>query len=91
MKIALAMMNYIRRRNPHAIKIDEANKAAWANEFRLMREVDERDPREIVQMLDFAFNHEYWQPHIQSPSGFRRMWDGITADYRNRMENGYGG
>lgn len=50
----------------------------WANEVRLLREVDGRTHREICELFKFAKTDSFWSPNIQSPAKLREKWDVLT-------------
>jgi len=55
------------------------NWAAWANEIRLMRERDRREPRHIAALFAFANQDGFWQANILSPDALRRNWGKLAA------------
>jgi len=55
------------------------NWAAWANEIRLMRERDRREPRHIAALFAFANQDGFWQANILSPDALRRQWGKLAA------------
>lgn len=58
--------------NPGAKK---PNLDTWANDIRLMREIDNRSHREICELYQFAKNDSFWSPNIQCPANLRKKWD----------------
>lgn len=54
------------------------NYDSWANDVRLLREVDGRTHREICELFQFAKNDAFWSPNIQSPAKLREKWDVLT-------------
>lgn len=59
----------------------EPNWAAWANDFRLMREQDKRKPEHIAQLFKFANEHHFWSTVVLSPANLRKNWGKIAAQY----------
>lgn len=59
----------------------EPNWAAWANEFRLMRERDHRKPEHIAQLFKFANEHYFWSTVVLSPANLRKNWVKIAAQF----------
>jgi len=53
--------------------------ASWANDIRLMREQDRRDPRHIEALFHFANQDGFWQANILSPDALRRQWGKLAA------------
>lgn len=64
------------------LKVNASAKApnfdTWANEVRLMREIDKREHRDICEMFAFAKSDAFWSPNIQSPGKLREKWDVLT-------------
>lgn len=54
------------------------NYDTWANDVRLLREVDGRTHREICELFQFAKSDSFWSPNIQSPASLRKQWDVLT-------------
>lgn len=52
----------------------EPNFEAWANEIRLINELDERDIPEMAQVFRFANSDTFWQSNILSPRNFRKHY-----------------
>jgi len=46
----------------------------WANEIRLTREQDGRDPRHIRALFDYAMDHSWWRDAIEGPASLRKNW-----------------
>ncbi|MEH6347757.1 MAG: replication protein [Bermanella sp.] len=60
---------------------NEPNWPTWANELRLMREADNRQPSHIATLFKFADSHEFWSTVILSPSSLRKHWGKLAAQY----------
>lgn len=56
----------------------QPNFDTWADEVRLLREIDKRTHRDICELFQFAKNDSFWSPNIQSPSKLRAKWDVLT-------------
>lgn len=54
------------------------NLEKWANDFRLMRMIDERADNHIKYMIDWAQNDTFWKANILSPSKLRKQWDRLV-------------
>ena len=54
------------------------NFTKWADDVRLMREIDGRTHKEIASLFRFAKNDAFWSPNIQSPGKLREKWDQLT-------------
>lgn len=61
--------------NPEAKK---PNFDTWADDIRLMREIDNRTHRDIAALFRFAKKDAFWSPNIQSPGKLREKWDQLT-------------
>lgn len=65
----------------------EPNFVDWANEIRLMRERDNRQPDHIRKLFDWANKDDFWQKNILSPSKLRHQWANLAAR-RNSSQKG---
>ena len=52
--------------------------AAWANDVRLMRELDGRSHREICELFRWASQDAFWCSNILSPAKLRAKWDTLS-------------
>lgn len=52
--------------------------AAWANDVRLMRELDGRSHREICELFQWASKDAFWHANILSPAKLRAKWDTLS-------------
>ena len=59
----------------------EPNWSAWANELRLMRTEDKRQPEHIAALFNFADKDSFWSTVILSPKALRRNWGKVAAQY----------
>lgn len=73
------MFELVRKVNPTA---REANFDKWANEVRLMREIDGRTHTEICELFLWAKKDNFWCANIQSPGKLREKWDTLTERMR---------
>ncbi|PEA02055.1 hypothetical protein [Bacillus cereus] len=71
----------IKGNNP---KQKEPNFDSWANEFRLMRERDNREPQEIKDVIDWCQADPFWQGNILSPKKLREKFDQLTIQMKSR-------
>lgn len=51
---------------------------AWANDVRLMRELDGRSHREICELFRWASQDAFWCTNILSPAKLRAKWDTLS-------------
>ncbi|MEK3997880.1 phage replisome organizer N-terminal domain-containing protein [Bacillus sp. FSL K6-2822] len=65
----------IKGNNP---KQKEPNFDSWANDFRLMREKDNRELKEIKDVIDWCQADPFWQGNILSPKKLREKFDQLT-------------
>lgn len=56
----------------------QPNFDTWADEVRLMHEIDKRAHRDICELFQFAKNDSFWSANIQSPGKLRDKWDTLT-------------
>lgn len=52
--------------------------AAWANDVRLMRDLDGRSHREICELFQWASKDAFWHTNILSPAKLRAKWDTLS-------------
>ncbi len=65
----------IQKINPAA---RQPNWADWANDIRLMREIDGRSHRDICELFKRANQDSFWCKNILSPRKLREQWDQLT-------------
>ena len=51
----------------------------WANEFRLIREVDKRTEKQIEYVIKWSQNDSFWKSNILSASAVRRQFDKMVS------------
>lgn len=56
----------------------QTNLTAWANDVRLMREIDKRTHREICELFLWASRDQFWHSNILSPAKLRAKWDTLS-------------
>ncbi|WP_158701030.1 replication protein [Phytohalomonas tamaricis] len=54
------------------------NPTTWANEFRLMRQRDNRTVEQIRYLIGWAAKHEFWSGVVLCPEKLRRKWDQLA-------------
>ncbi len=52
--------------------------ASWANDVRLMRELDGHSHREICELFLWASKDAFWHTNILSPAKLRAKWDTLS-------------
>lgn len=70
------MFDLVRKVNPTARQM---NPDVWANEIRLMREIDGRTHAEICALFLWAKRDSFWCANIQSPAKLREKWDTLAV------------
>lgn len=75
------MAELVRLANPAA---RAPNLDAWANDVRLMREIDGRTDAQIRELFDWAKRDAFWCANIQSPAKLREKWDTLTGQRLRR-------
>jgi hypothetical protein len=61
--------------NPTAKK---PNMGAWADDIRLMREIDGRTLPDIWSMFQWVRRDTFWRPNVMCPSKLREKWDQLV-------------
>jgi hypothetical protein len=74
-KAARWMFDLVRKVNPTA---RAANFDVWANEIRLMREIDGRTHAEVCELFLWAKKDSFWCANIQSPAKLREKWNTLA-------------
>ncbi|MCU6669951.1 replication protein [Enterobacteriaceae bacterium H4N4] len=54
------------------------NLTAWANDVRLMRELDGHSHRDICELFQWASKDAFWHANILSPAKLRAKWDTLS-------------
>lgn len=94
-KLAMRLLKWIKHRNP---SFKEPNMQRWADEMRLLLEIDHRDVLEAKNVLDFSQKASWWNTRVLSPDKFRKFYDTLKmqmdeenrkgAQIHGRTENG---
>jgi len=50
----------------------------WADEVRLMREVDNRSHADMLSLFTWVRADSFWRPNVLSPAKLRDKWDQLT-------------
>lgn len=59
-------------------------KQTWADDFRKIVELDGRDMKELVDVLDWCQQDDFWHKNILSPSKFREQYDKLVMNMPNK-------
>ncbi|PGT35645.1 hypothetical protein COC97_24530 [Bacillus anthracis] len=62
--------------NPSA---KEPNLEKWANDFRLMREKDNRTDEQIKYLINWTQKDDFWSTNILSPAKLRKQFDALIV------------
>lgn len=58
--------------------LKKPNMTAWANDIRLMRQLDSRSHKQICELFRWACKDSFWHKNILSPAKLRAQWDTLT-------------
>ena len=70
--------------NPSA---KQPNLESWANDVRMLREIDGRSLKEIGELFDWANRNDFWCSNILSPKTLRKQWDKLTLQRSRPVGN----
>ena len=70
----------LREIQQHIPSYEVKNMERWANDFRLMMEVDKREGKEIQDLIIFAQRHNFWYKNILSPGKLREKYHRLLMD-----------
>ncbi len=73
MALALKLKKMMLQNNPNAKIPNDLQK--WAYEFDLMLRVDNRDPKEVFEIIEFSQGDSFWRANILSPGALRKKYD----------------
>jgi len=65
-------------RNITKPSMKKPNLTTWANDIRMMRQLDGRTHREICQLFKWAAQDSFWHKNILSPAKLRKQWDTLV-------------
>ncbi|MED1407457.1 hypothetical protein P4U07_32980, partial [Bacillus mycoides] len=69
--------------NPSA---KEPNLDKWADDFRLMRERDNRTDEAIKYLINWTQNDTFWRTNILSPAKLRKQFDALVVKIKTDKE-----
>lgn len=70
--------------------VRNANMQNWADEFRKIVELDERDTKEMQRVIDWATSHSFWSPNILSPKKLRDKYSELGIKMAMEGKSGQG-
>lgn len=65
--------------------VKEPNIQTWANDMRLLIEVDKRDPLQVGKVIDWVFKDSFWCTNILSPSKLRSQFDTLALKMKQSV------
>jgi hypothetical protein len=83
MKMAKYFVDCIRTFLP---SFKQPNMDRWANDFRMLNLIDERNKDEIRVMIEFVTKHHFWHKNCMSPSAMREKWDRLQVELNSQAE-----
>lgn len=78
------LLTKIKEINPD---VKEPNIQTWANDMRLLIEIDKRDPAQVGKVIDWIYKNSFWYKNILSPSKLRTQWDRISIEMKEVKPN----
>lgn len=81
-KLANRLEKHILNNNPN-YKFRH-KKQTWADDFRKTIELDGRDMKEVIGVLDWCQRDDFWHKNILSPSKFREQYDKLVMNMPNK-------
>lgn len=79
-QLANLLFKFMEKNNP---KVKKPNLESWANTFRLMMERDDREGKEIQQMIVWCQNHHFWYKNILSANKLRQQYDRLYLEMKD--------
>ncbi|HDR6289462.1 TPA: DNA replication protein DnaD [Bacillus cereus] len=76
MENAKLLFELMLQNNPSA---KEPNLEKWANDFRLMRERDNRTDEAIQYLINWTQKDDFWSTNILSPAKLRKQFDALVV------------
>lgn len=64
----------------------EPNLEQWANDIRLIRQMDKRPTEHIDWFINWTQQHHFWSANILSPSKLRKQWGTLVQQAKNEHE-----
>ncbi|SEB15952.1 hypothetical protein SAMN05421743_12167 [Thalassobacillus cyri] len=84
-KMAERLYERILKNNPEH---KEPNYQKWADDFRKLVEIDQRNPEKVIRMIDWAQSNEFWHTNILSPDKLRKQWDRLKLEVVREAKGG---
>lgn len=74
-RLAMYLFGKIKQNNPEHKKLTESQKQKWADNIRLMIQLDNRSPQKIKNMIDWCQADDFWKQNILSTAKLRKQYD----------------
>src|SRR5699024_3943236 len=84
LKLAELLYKEILHNNPQH---KNPNLESWANDFRLMMEIDKREGKEIQELILFSQSHDFWYKNILSAGKLREKYDVLILEKYGKQGN----
>lgn len=88
MKLAELLWKYVQMNDP---SMKKPNLNSWANTIRLMMERDEREGKEIQEVILWATQDDFWHKNILSADKLRKQYDKLKIQMKSKGKNGVKG
>lgn len=72
-KLSMHLLQRIKANNPKAK--EPKNLQRWAADMDKILRIDQRDPQEVKQVIDWCQSDEFWYTNILSPAKLRKQYD----------------
>lgn len=86
MKLAKFMFKEIRKNDP---KYKEPNWNRWADDFRKLVELDNRNKSEVCQVIKNIYQDEFWKKNILSPSKLRSKYPRFAMEVNDSQHRSH--
>ncbi|MFE8704110.1 helix-turn-helix domain-containing protein [Cytobacillus sp. FJAT-54145] len=83
MEMAQQLYSRMLENNPDAKK---PNLNKWADEFRLMRDRDNRTEEQLRYLIDWTQSDSFWKTNILSPAKLRKQFDQLAVKVREDIK-----
>lgn len=86
MELAEYFLAWMRKNQPD---FKQPSLDAWANSFRLIREIDKRPRDDLVAVIDWAAQDSFWKSNVMCPDKLRKQYDQLKLKMQEN-QNGTG-
>jgi hypothetical protein len=85
LKFANLLFDLVQQNYPNAKK---PNLEKWANDFRLLREMDHALPKDFKYIIEWSQNHTFWKSNIRSADKFRKQYQTLYIQAEEAYKKG---